>query len=136
MENNRAHYVIELQERGDERGGLAVVEECNHFPYAIKRVFYEYNTLNDVVRGNHANRESRFGLISIVGSCIVEVDDGYEKTEYFLNSPLKMLFVDKMMWKTMKDFSVDNVLLVLSDQIYNANEYIREYDEFASLIHL
>lgn len=132
--NNNAHYLIELKEFGDERGGLAIIEGEKHFPFQIQRVFYEYNTISEITRGNHVNINSRFGLVSITGSCCVEVDDGIEKVEYQLDSPLKLLVIDKMMWKVMKDFTKDNVLLVLSDQKYNESEYIRDYEEFKSLV--
>ncbi len=130
---NNNHYLIELKELGDDRGGLSVIEEKKNFPFQIQRVFYEYNTVSHITRGNHANKDSRFGFVSITGSCCVEVDDGNEKVEYQLDSPLKLLFVDKMMWKIIKSFSEDNVLLVLSDQKYNENEYIRDYEVFKSL---
>ncbi len=62
------------------------------------------------------------------------MDDGFEKTEYALNSPFQCLFVDKMLWKSMKCFSADNILLIISDCIYSRDEYIHNYSDFISLI--
>lgn len=132
--DNKNHYMFDLNELGDERGGLAVIESLKDIPFEIKRIFYEYNTIEGIERGKHANKYSKFCLISVVGSCVVAVDDGKNVTEYVLDSPTKVLFVNKMMWKTMKEFSSDNVLLVLSDKKYDSKEYIREYEDFQKLM--
>lgn len=128
------HYLIDLEEHNDEKGSLAIIQEISDIPFQIKRLFYSYNVPGNVTRGNHANKFSKFGLISIVGSCKVEVDDGYQKTEYLLQSPNTLLFIDTMIWKQMKDFSDDNVLLVVSDQPYNRDEYITDYEEYKLLV--
>jgi WxcM-like, C-terminal. len=128
------HYLVEIQEHGDERGCLGVLEENADIPFKIKRIFYIYNTDVNTTRGNHANIDSRFGFISLVGSCCIEVDDGCLKKEYVLDSPTKLLLVDKMVWKVMKNFSEDNILLVLSDQVYNSKEYINDYEKLKLLV--
>ena len=126
--------MIKLNELGDERGGLVVIEEDDLLvPFPIKRVFYEYNTACDITRGNHANKNSKFAMVSISGYCTIEIDDGKDKKKYKLDSPLKLLIVDKMTWKIMKEFSKDNILLVLSDHKYDGSEYITDYDEFLTL---
>lgn len=136
VNSKRNHYIIELSNLGDDRGSLTVIEVEKHIPFRIQRIFYEYNTAPFASRGNHANINSKFGFVSITGSCTVIVDDGNTKIEYLLDSPLKLLFVDKMIWKEMKDFSLDNVLLVLSDQKYDSNEYINDYNEFIKNVKL
>jgi len=134
IEIRKRHYIIQLKELGDDRGGLIAVEEYKDLPFKIKRVFYEYNSLANITRGNHANKISRFGLVSIVGSCSIEIDDGRESVKYILDSPNKLLYLDRMIWKVMKDFSSNNVLLVLSDQKYYSSEYIKDYAKFRKLI--
>lgn len=136
MNINKRHYLIELKDFGDERGSLVVLEENKEFPFPIRRVFYDFHTDPTISRGNHANRESRFGFISLQGSCVVEVDDGFGKNEYILDSPFRCLFVDKMLWKSMCHFSNDNILLILSDNIYNSEEYIYSYEEYLSIINI
>lgn len=132
--NIKTHYQYELKELGDDRGGLIVLNSEAEIPFKIKRVFYNFRTLNDAVRGNHSNIYSSFVMISVNGSCVVEVDDGNQKTSYGLDSPNKALFIEKGLWKTMKDFSDDNVLLVFSDWEYDPNEYISNYDEYIKLV--
>ncbi|MBR0599534.1 sugar 3,4-ketoisomerase [Sinanaerobacter chloroacetimidivorans] len=132
--NSKRHYQYELTELGDNRGGLIVLNSEGEIPFRIKRVFYIYKTQYGSIRGNHSNIDSSFVMISVNGSCIVEVDDGFQRTTYKLDSPTKALYIEKGLWKTMKDFSDDNVLLVFSDNEYNPNEYINNYDDYVKLM--
>ena len=99
MENKR-HYLFTINPFSDEDGFLAVIESEKQIPFKIKRIFYEYGVNGSCVRGKHANRNSRFCLIAISGSCDVIVEDGADKTTYELNNPTKILYLDKMIWKT------------------------------------
>ena len=126
--------VIELTDLGDERGGLNVIEANKQVPFEIKRIFYDYNTDENWVRGNHANKNSKFAFVSVAGRCRVDVDDGINKEMIVLDSPNKMLIIDKMVWKIMKDFSRDNVLLIISDNAYDGSEYVGDYEEFLHYI--
>lgn len=132
------HYLFTLKELGDIRGGMIAITGEEDVPFAIKRIFYSYKTGRDEVRGNHANIRSSFVMISVSGSCIVEVDEGNCgsgcRTGYLLDSPEKALFIGKGLWKTMREFSEDNVLLVLSDCAYDPDEYIRDYDDYLKLL--
>lgn len=134
MESVNTHYIFYLKDLGDERGGLAVITSGIEIPFEIKRVFYNFNTKKGVERGGHANIRSSFVFISLSGSCLIEVDDGTDKYEYLLDEPTKALFVGKGIWKTMKGFSSNNVLLILSDCAYDETEYIKDYDEYLSRI--
>lgn len=134
MTGLKTHYLYTLKELGDRRGGLIAVTAEVEIPFPIRRVFYNYRTSNDAVRGNHANIHSSFVMVSLNGSCMVEVDEGDQKTEYFLDNPAKALYIGKGLWKVMRDFSEDNVLMVLSDHEYDENEYIRSYDDYLDLM--
>lgn len=128
------HYILTLKDHGDERGGLCVIENYKDFPFVIKRVFYNFCMNPNMRRGMHANRNSTFGLVSIHGSCNVLVDDGKNKETYNLDSPFKLLIIGKMLWKEMYDFSDDNVLLIVSDSIYDKYEYISDYTDFCKIV--
>lgn len=119
---------------GDERGFLIAFEENNNVPFDIKRVFYIFGTQNYVVRGNHANRKTKFLLISISGSCKVKTNDGTVEKIHTLKNPETGLFLDKMVWKEMYDFSDDCILLVMASEYYDPNEYIKDYAEFLKVI--
>lgn len=120
--------LIDLKKIEDSRGKLVVFEESNNCPFEVKRVFFMYE--NNETRGAHANKKSQFLLVSVSGSCKVQVDDGHNTTTFVLNNPTKGLFIDKMVWKEMFDFSHDNVLLVLSSKKYDPTEYIKSLEEF------
>ena len=130
---NKRFALMELKEFGDDRGRMCVVEAEQQIPFEIKRFFYDFQTRGSETRGNHANIRSQFAFISMAGSCTVDVDDGYNQETFVLDNPAKLLWVDKMTWKVMRDFSPDNVLLVVSDQHYDGGEYIRSYEEFKKM---
>ena len=122
--------MLHFNQLGDERGHLVVAEGMKDIPFDIKRVFYIYDSDSDVVRGQHANRRSSFVLINISGKSKVEVDDGSEKKVYELNEPHVGIYLPKMVWKRMFAFSKDSILLCLSSEHYDADEYIRDYQEY------
>lgn len=119
-----------FQPHGDERGMLVALEEFNDIPFHIKRVYYMYNTVNNVIRGKHAHKNLEQILVCIHGSCKIKLDNGKEKKIIPLEKPYEGLYVAHNMWREMYDFSSDAVLLVLASEVYDASDYIREYDEF------
>lgn len=122
--------LLEFDEKGDERGRLVIVEGAKDVPFEIKRIFYIYGSDRDVVRGKHANRDSEFVLINVSGTSKVMVTDGKEKQIVELTKPRQGVYLPKMVWKEMYDFSPDSVLLVLASTHYDGNEYIRSYEDF------
>ena len=122
--------VLNIADLGDERGKLVVVEGEQHIPFAIQRVFYIYGSDSEVVRGQHANRESEFVLINVGGTSKVRIDNGHSEAIIELNKPMMGLYIPTMVWKDMYDFSEDSILLVLASTHYNGKEYIRDYAEY------
>lgn len=123
--------LIEFPQMGDARGNLVVIEGKKEIPFDIKRIFYIYGADPSAVRGQHANRNSEFVLININGSSKVRVKDGKGNEEVFiLDRPYIGLYIPKMLWKDMYDFSHDAILLVLASEYYDAGEYIRNYEDF------
>ena len=126
----KPYYLMELQAHGDDRGSLVAFQKGINSPFDVKRVFYIFDTKGDIARGCHANRHSQFLLVVINGSCRVKLDDGKNQLDILLNKPHQSLFIDKMVWKEMYEFSYNAVLLVLSSELYNEDEYIRNHAEF------
>ena len=124
------YKILEFGDLGDERGNLVVVEVEQDIPFEIKRVFYIYGSDSEVVRGQHANRNSEFVLINVSGTSKVRVDNGFEEAVIELNRPRMGLYLPTMLWKDMYEFSEDSVLLVLTNTHYDGSEYIRDYDEY------
>ena len=135
MHNMNKVQMLEFAQHGDDRGHLVVIEGMKDVPFEIKRAFYIYGSDPEVVRGQHANRESEFVLINVAGTSKVKVKDGEGNEAIFcLNRPHTGIYLPTMVWKDMYDFSSDSVLLVLASTHYDAMEYIRDYDEFVKEI--
>ncbi len=123
---------LQFPDLGDERGKLVVAEGELDIPFAIKRVFYIYGSDDSVVRGQHANRESEFVLINVAGSSKVMITDGENREIVELNRPMEGVYIPKMIWKEMYDFSPDSVLLVLASTHYDGSEYIRDFEVYST----
>lgn len=126
--------ILKFKDFGDERGKLVVIEGNQSIPFDIKRVFYIYDSNNDVIRGQHANKNSEFVLINVAGRSKVRITDGDEEMIVELDKPMMGVYIPKMIWKDMYDFSSDSVLLVLASTHYDGREYIRDYDEYLKIL--
>ena len=122
--------ILHFGDLGDERGKLVVIEGGQAIPFEVKRVFYIYDSDATVVRGQHANRKSEFVLINVAGKSKVRITDGKEEFVAVLDRPMMGIYIPKMVWKDMYDFSPDSVLLVLASTHYDGGEYIRDYDTY------
>ena len=139
MDNNKHNInnvkVLEFPVHGDERGKLVVVDGSKDIPFDPKRVFYIYRSDSDVIRGNHANKETEFVLVNVAGKSKVRVKDGEGNEAIFLlNRPHTGLYLPTMIWKEMYDFTPDSVLLCLASEHYLPDEYIRDYDEYMNIV--
>ena len=128
--------LLTFKDLGDERGKLVVIEGETDIPFEIKRVFYIYGSDNEVVRGQHANKESEFVLVNVAGKSKVRITNGTGEQIVDLNKPMQAVYIPKMVWKDMYAFSEDSVLLVLANTHYDSKEYIRDYDEYLKLMGL
>lgn len=124
--------VFQFSVKGDERGSMIVIEGGVDIPFDIKRMFYIYGSDASVIRGQHANRESEFILINVHGTSKVKLKDGEEERIVVLDTPMKGVYIPRMVWKDMYDFSEDSVLLVLASTHYTADEYVRNFGDYVS----
>ena len=125
--------LIHLPVLGDDRGSLIALEGNKNIPFDIKRIYYIYGTKTGVSRGFHAHKALKQVAIAVSGSCRFILDDGIEREDILLNDPAQGLLIGSFMWREMHDFSDDCVLMVLANQLYDEDDYIRNYDEFISL---
>jgi dTDP-4-dehydrorhamnose 3,5-epimerase-like enzyme len=122
--------LLQFQSHGDERGSLVALEDHKNIPFTIKRIYYMFNTKDEVHRGFHAHKELKQLAVVLKGSCRFMLDDGKEKVELLLDNPAQGLYIESFIWREMYDFSDDCVLLVLADSFYDETDYIRDYDQF------
>ena len=126
---------INFDIKGDKRGKLIAIEQLKDIPFEIKRVYYIFDTKSEIRRGSHAHKNLQQVAICLNGSCKFLLDNGKERVEdIILDSPNKGLFIDKMIWREMYDFSENCVLLVIASEYYDENDYIRDYEEFLKIL--
>ena len=126
---------IEFPELGDDRGALVALEENKTIPFAIKRLYYIFDTKAGVARGFHAHKALKQVAVCVRGRCKMVLDDGKTREEVWLDSPCHGLLIEEMIWREMHEFSDDCVLLVIANELYDEADYIRSYTEFKELIH-
>ena len=125
---------ISFKPLGDQRGSLVALENNKSVPFDIKRVYYIFGTKEGVSRGFHAHRNLKQVAVCVTGSCRFVLDNGKQKEEIILDSPLKGLVIGKMIWHEMYDFSGDCVLLLLASEYYDEADYIRDYQKFLKAV--
>lgn len=118
----------------DPRGNLTFIEQDRHIPFRIARVYWIYDVPGGARRGAHAFREQCEVIIALSGSFDVMLDDGSAQKIVHLNRPYHGLYVPKMIWRRMQNFSTNAVAYVLADHPYSETDYIREYREYTALI--
>jgi len=126
--------LYEFPEISDLRGKLTFAEIPEGLPFLPKRFFLVYQVPGKDVRGEHAHHELQQFMVCVRGSCAVVVDDGGNRCEVALDRPNLGLYVPPMVWATQYKFTPDAVLLVLASDIYKAEDYIRDYDEYLRLV--
>lgn len=124
------YKLIDLPKIEDARGNLTFIEENNHIPFEIKRVYYLYDVPGGESRGGHAHKNLNQFIIAANGSFDVILDNGYEKKRFHLNRSYYGLHIPPMTWRELDNFSSGSVCLVLASEYYNEEDYIRDYGIF------
>ena len=122
--------IINLPKVEDPRGNLSIIEEENHIPFSIERVYWIYDVPGGEIRGGHAFREQQEMIVALSGSFDVIVDDGVVKQTFFLNRSYFGLYLPAGLWRQMANFSTNSLALVLSSTPYSEEDYIRQYEDF------
>jgi hypothetical protein len=114
----------------DARGALTVAEVPNEVPFSPARYFVVFNVPTTELRGEHAHKKCQQFLICLHGSCRLLLDDGLKRCEITLDCPDMGVFMPEMIWGTQYRYSPDAVLLVFASRTYEAEDYLRTYDDF------
>lgn len=125
--------LIELPRISDPRGNLTFIEGGAHLPFDIRRVYYLYDVPGGATRGGHAHKVLQQVIIAIAGSFRVVLDDGQQEQEYVLNRSYIGLYVPRMTWRELEDFSSGSVCLVLASHPYDEADYYRDKEEWRTL---
>jgi len=122
--------IIDLPKMEDPRGNLTFIEEDNHIPFKIERVYWIYDVPGGQIRGGHAFKVQQEIVIALSGSFDVVVDSGSEKRTYSLNRSYYGLYIPAGLWRQMKNFSTNSLAMVITSTTFSEIDYIRNYDEF------
>jgi len=125
--------IIELPKVADPRGNLTFVEGGNHIPFEIRRVYYLYDVPGGSDRGSHAHRSLHQFVVAMSGSFDIVLHDGDRQRRFHLNRSYFGLYICPMMWRTLDNFSSGGVCMVLASAVYDAADYIRDYEQFLTL---
>lgn len=124
---------FDLSRFSDRRGKLTVAQEGDHIPFQVKRLFILSEVSPGSSRGDHAHHQQHQYFIMMAGSCIIDIDDGHTVQSYVLSGLDSSLHVPPMHWVTLHAFSPGAVCCVLTSDVYDNNDYIRDYEEFRAL---
>lgn len=126
--------VYEMPLIEDMRGSLTFAEYGDLLPFVPKRYFLVFDVPSKDVRGEHAHKTLHQFLICIKGTCSLVVDDGVNREEIVLNQPSLGVHLPPLVWGIQYKYSPDAVLLVLASDVYDADDYIRDYDTFLEIV--
>jgi dTDP-4-dehydrorhamnose 3,5-epimerase-like enzyme len=122
--------ILNLPKITDQRGNLTFIEGNRHIPFAVKRVYYLYDVPAGAMRGGHAHKQLEQFVIAASGSFTVVIDDGIKRRKFFLNRPHYGLYIPRMVWRELEDFSSGSICVVLASEEYDESDYYRSYKGF------
>ncbi len=125
--------IIQLPKIPDKRGNLTFFENSKQIPFAIARVYWIYDVPGGETRGSHAYKEQQEFIVALSGSLDVVLHNGREELKFSLNRSYYGLYIPKMYWRRLENFSTNSLALNVSDRAYNAMDYIRDFEEFKRL---
>lgn len=133
IRKTKLSYLIEVPKIYDE-GYLVFAEGKKDLPFAIKRVYYIFDTQKGAFRGFHAHKKCQQVLFCIKGKIKIILDNGNQKEKLILDQPNQGIFLDKKIWHEMVEFDKDTILLVYASDYYKEKDYIRDYQKFLKYV--
>ena len=128
--NSIVPKIIDLPKIIDKRGNLSFFQYPNHLPFEIQRAYWVYDVPGGETRGSHAFKEQQEFIVALSGSFDVVLHNGKLENKYSLNRSYYGLFIPKMYWRRIENFSTNSLALIVSDKNFSENDYIRDFDQF------
>lgn len=125
--------IINLPRILDDRGNLSVLQQTKEVPFEIQRVYWIYDVPGGEIRGSHAFKNTSEIIVALSGSYDVVLHDGNKEFRYQLNRSYYGLYVPKMIWRRLENFSTNSLALVIADKTFNQEEYIRDFEAFIQI---
>ena len=131
--NTSGPRLINLPKFLDDRGNLSFFEEDSHLPFRIKRTYWIYDVPGGEQRGGHAFRDTEELIVALSGSFDVVINDGIKEWRFALNRSYYGVYIPKMVWRLLENFSTNSLALIVASTDFSENDYIRDFDEFQGL---
>ena len=125
--------LIDLPHHRGDNGSLTVIENSGSMPFLIKRVYYIYDVPTDEGRGGHSHHTLEGLMVALSGSFVVTLDDGKDRRVFTLDRPYRALYIPAGIWRTVENFSSGAICMVAASDKFDADDYVRDYDEFKKL---
>jgi hypothetical protein len=122
--------IIDLEKIHNKAGNITIIEGNDLLPFLVKRVYYLYDIPGGAGRGGHAHQKLFQLIVAASGSFNVTLDDGYHRKTVYLNHPYIGLIVVPGIWREINNFSSGSICLVLASELYDEEDYIRDYKYF------
>ena len=122
--------IIQLPKFLDDRGNLSFIEENCHIPFKIERTYWIYDVPGGERRGGHAYSDLQEFIVALSGSFDVVLHDGNKELRFHLNRSYYGLYIPKMMWREIENFSTNSLALIIADKKYEETVYIRDFNQF------
>lgn len=122
--------LLTLPKNHQLNGNLTSITNSKEVPFDIKRIYYLYDVPGGNSRGGHAHKDLYQIMIALSGSFTVTVDDGKLKRSFQLFQPYQGLLIPPGLWRDLDNFSSGSICMVLASEIYDENDYFREYEDF------
>ena len=122
--------LIDLPKILDQRGNLSFIEEKNHIPFKILRAYWIYDVPGGEFRGSHAFKESEEFVLALSGSFDLIIHNGKDEKKYSLNRSYYGIYLPKQTWRRLENFSTNSLALILASTEYNAEDYIRNFEDY------
>jgi hypothetical protein len=135
MSNTDKIRIIALPKIDDYRGNLSFIEEKIHIPFKIQRVYWIYDVPGGEIRGSHAFKKNEEFIVALSGSFDLILNDGKEQQRFSLNRSFYGIYVPKMTWRKLENFSTNSLALILASDKYSETDYIRDFDKYLKLIY-
>jgi len=126
-------YLVNLPKILDPRGNLSFIEEQNHVPFTIARTYWIYDVPGGEFRGSHALKETEEFIVALSGSFDVVFHDGKKERKISLNRSYYGVYLPKLTWRKLENFSTNSLAMILASTNYNENDYIRDFEQFLTI---
>lgn len=117
----------------DEIGFLSVAEYAASLPFELKRVYWVYNTPQEISRGNAANKSCKYALVCLSGKAKVHIEDLHNNTYHFeLEGANQGLYIPELHWRRIQ-LGEGAIMLCIASEKFEQRDYIRDFKEFLAL---